>query len=191
MLGSADARGDLIGYPPIHQHHYHYYHASDIHRDFLAVHGDNMCPGRDGAYCTLVEYPNGSAFELVPQLGIQAEFNDVRPSGSLPLSGRLRRLVPLRSALSTPRGMHAANAMSANLNAPNWHRGTQLFDTARDHVSWATGTLSTTTWSIPTSTRIQTWSTTAHRRPGPRLGLLSPPWIAAYHHLKSPTVIRS
>ena len=46
VLGSADASGDLIGYPPIHQHHYHYYHASDIHRDFLAAHGDNMCPGR-------------------------------------------------------------------------------------------------------------------------------------------------
>ena len=84
VLGSADASGDLIGYPPLHQHHWHYFHASDFRRDFLAVHGDNTCPGRDGAYCMFFEYPNGSAFELVPQLGMQAEFNDVRPSGSPP-----------------------------------------------------------------------------------------------------------
>ena len=45
VLGSADASGDLLGYPPIHQHHWHYFHASDLGRDFLSVHGDQIAPG--------------------------------------------------------------------------------------------------------------------------------------------------
>ena len=195
VLGSADASGDLIGYPPIHQHHWHYYHASDMSRDFLGVNGDMDCPGRDGAYCTLVEYPNGSAFELVPQLGIQAEFNDVRPSGSPPLEWyAFGGLFIYDPALSTPRGMHAANVMSANLNAPNGHRGTQMFDSTRDQVSWSTGTLSSVDYVVNTYFHAHPdmvddiWLIGA---PASRLGLLSPPWISAYHHLKSgPTVIR-
>ena len=151
VLGTADASGDLIGYPPLHQHHWHYFHASDFRRDFLAVHGDNTCPGRDGAYCMFVEYPNGSAFELVPQLGMQAEFNDVRPSGSPPLEWyAFAGLFIYDPALSKPRGMHAANVMSANLNAPNGHRGTQMFDSTRDQVSWSTGTLSSVDYVVNT-----------------------------------------
>ena len=60
VLGTADANGDLIGYPPLHQHHWHYFHASDFRRDFLAVHGDNTCPGRDGAYCICLLYTSPS-----------------------------------------------------------------------------------------------------------------------------------
>ena len=195
VLGTADASGDLIGYPPIHQHHYHYYHASDIHRDFLAVHGDNMCPGRDGAYCTLVEYPNGSAFELVPQLGIVAEFNDVRPSGAPPLDWyAFGGLFIHDPAIPKPRGMHWANLASGNFNAPPGHRGTVLFDTARDHVTWATGTLPSVDYVVDSYFHAHPdmvddiWVIGA---PASRLGLLSPPWIAAHHHLKSgPTVIR-
>ena len=195
VLGTADASGDLIGYPPLHQHHWHYFHASDFRRDFLAVHGDNTCPGRDGAYCMFVEYPNGSAFELVPQLGMQAEFNDVRPSGSPPLEWyAFAGLFIYDPALSKPRGMHAANVMSANLNAPNGHRGTQMFDSTRDQVSWSTGTLSSVDYVVNTYFHAHPdmvddiWLIGA---PASRLGLLSPPWISAYHHLKSgPTVIR-
>ena len=194
VLGTADASGDLIGYPPLHQHHWHYFHASDFRRDFLAVHGDNTCPGRDGAYCMFVEYPNGSAFELVPQLGMQAEFNDVRPSGSPPLEWyAFAGLFIYDPALSKPRGMHAANVMSANLNAPNGHRGTQMFDSTRDQVSWSTGTLSSVDYVVNTYFHAHPdmvddiWLIGA---PASRLGLLSPPWISAYHHLKSgPTVI--
>ena len=195
VLGTADASGDLIGYPPLHQHLWHYFHASDFRRDFLAVHGDNACPGRDGAYCMFVEYPNGSAFELVPQLGMQAEFNDVRPSGSPPLEWyAFAGLFIYDPALSKPRGMHAANVMSANLNAPNGHRGTQMFDSTRDQVSWSTGTLSSVDYVVNTYFHAHPdmvddiWLIGA---PASRLGLLSPPWISAYHHLKSgPTVIR-
>jgi hypothetical protein len=195
VLGSADASGDLIGYPPIHQHHWHYYHASDFGRHFLGVNGDEDCPGRDGTYCTLVEYPNGSAFELVPQLGIEAEFNDVRPSGSPPLEWyAFGGLFIYDPALSTPRGMHWATLTSGMMNAPPGHRGTILIDTARDHVSWATGTLSSVDYVVDSYFHAHPdmvddiWLIGA---PASRLGLLSPPWIAAYHHLKSgPTVIR-
>ena len=195
VLGSADASGDLIGYPPIHQHHWHYYHASDLGRDFLAVHGDMDCPGRDGAYCTLIEYPNARAFELVPQLGIHAEFNDVRPSGAPPLEWyAFGGLFIYDPALSTPRGMHWANLQPFNLNAPRGHRGTNLFDTAREHVTWATGTLPTVDYVVDTYFHAHPdmvddiWGIGA---PASRLGLLSPPWIAAHHHLqRGPTVIR-
>ena len=195
VLGSADASGELIGYPPIHQHHWHYFHASDFGRDFLSVHGDQDCAGRDGAYCTLVEYPNGSAFELVPQLGIMAEFNDVRPSGAPPLEWyAFGGLFIHDPAIPKPRGMHWANLQPFNLNAPRGHRGTNLFDTAREHVTWATGTLPTVDYVVDSYFHAHPdmvddiWVIGA---PASRLGLLSPPWIAAYNHLKSgPTVIR-
>ena len=195
VLGSADASGDLLGYPPIHQHHWHYFHASDLGRDFLSVHGDQDCPGRDGAYCTLVEYPNGSAFELVPQLGIVAEFNDVRPSGAPPLDWyAFGGLFIHDPAIPKPRGMHWANLASGNFNAPPGHRGTVLFDTARDHVTWATGTLPSVDYVVDSYFHAHPdmvddiWVIGA---PASRLGLLSPPWIAAHHHLKrGPTVIR-
>ena len=41
--------------------------------------------GGQEVYCLLTEYPDGVAWELVPQLMIFAEFNDVRKSGSPPL----------------------------------------------------------------------------------------------------------
>ena len=132
-----------------------------------------MCPGRDGAYCTLVEYPSGGAFELVPQLGIKAEFNDVRPlGGSPPLGWCLRQLVPLRSGALDAVGHARSKRDVGQPECPELAGRTQLFDTARDHVSWATGTSPlSTTWSIPTSTRIQTWSTT--------FGSSAPPGLSA------------
>jgi hypothetical protein len=124
-----------------------------------------------------------------------AEFNDVRPSGAPPLDWyAFGGLFIHDPAIPKPRGMHWANLASGNFNAPPGHRGTVLFDTARDHVTWATGTLPSVDYVVDSYFHAHPdmvddiWVIGA---PASRLGLLSPPWIAAHHHLKSgPTVIR-
>lgn len=195
VVGSVDGDGDLIGYPPIHQHHWHYSHGSNTWSDRLSVHGDQECLGGQGVYCLLVEYPNTSAFELVPQFNMVAEFNDVRPAGTAPMEWyALGGIFIHDPAKSQPERMSWANAMVVPSNLPLGPRGTSLYDSASEGVAWTTGT-------IPSMSHVVDSYFHGHpdmvddlwfiRASPAELGLLTPPWIFAYQtFLDSPSAIK-
>ena len=188
VVGSADATGALIGYPPIHQHHWHYAHASDAFREFLSAHGDQQCLGGQGVYCLLVEYPSDVGFELVPQLNIVAEFQDVRESGSPPMEWYALGGIFVHTPMTWPKRMHWYNVALTPTNLPVGHRGTTLYDTSLESVTWATGTLPAVNYTIDSYFHAHAemvddlWLIAGSPA---QLGLLSPPWIGAFASVKS------
>lgn len=95
ILGSSTSSGDLLSYPPIHQHHFHFQHDTSNIAD-IQVHSESECDEKSqGVYCNLHEYPPGWAFilgrDVVKILGrnvheinpyLDTEFNDVRVANS-------------------------------------------------------------------------------------------------------------
>jgi len=82
IVGNANASGDLVPYPPLHQHHFHLFHGSNMWRQSLNAHGDSECARGQRVYCMLKEYPEGLAFHVRQRLGLWSDFNDVRTAGS-------------------------------------------------------------------------------------------------------------
>ena len=190
IVGSSDADGDLIGYPPIHQHHFHYAHASDISRQAVNAHGDSQCMGGgQGVYCLLTEYPGGVAWSFVPQLMIFAEFNDVRKSGSPPLEGyAFGGIFILEPSGEKPTAMLWATPTIAPLSLPIGHRGTNLYDTTLESVSWMTGTIRALDYVVDSYFHAHNemvddiWLIEGSPA---QLGLLTRPWIDAFSNIKS------
>ena len=189
VLGSVDRAGELIGYPPIHQHHWHYAPASNPAPEMLSTHGDFECTGGQGVYCLLVEYPNSSAFELVPQINLFAEFNDVRPIGSAQMEWfALGGIFVHDPSMSRPERMSWATVGAPQMNTGLGPRGTSVLDSELEGVSWSTGT-------IPFVDHIVDSYFHGHpdmiddlwfiRASPAQLGLLSPPWITAFSAFQS------
>ena len=85
ILGNIDATKKLLGYPPIHQHHFHLFDNGNP-QGFggqHSYHGDWQCTRDEGGIgCALNSAPPGYAFFLRKRIGLWSEFNDVRPTGS-------------------------------------------------------------------------------------------------------------
>ena len=184
VVGSSDARGELIGYPPIHQHHWHYGDASEIKRLRFSAHGDQQCLNGQGVYCLLVEYPGDVAFEVFPHLRIFAEFNDVRKSGSPPLSWyALGGIFIHAPASSKPKAMNWATLAMNPLNLPLGHSETRMYDTTLASVMWITGTIPGMDYVVDSYFHAHgemvddIWLIAGSPA---QLGLLSPPWIFAF-----------
>ena len=85
-LGNLDESSALIGYPPLHQHHFHVFGSGNPDLDDLNAHGDSQCAVEEGgADCLARSAPLGMAFFLRDRVGFESKFNDVRPNGSRPL----------------------------------------------------------------------------------------------------------
>ena len=161
ILGNADADGDILTYPPIHQHHYHFYQASNMWRQALNVHGDSECNGGQGTYCLLKEFPPGVAFYAKQRMGLWADFNDVRPVSSDALVSYVFAGIKLLSPHRAPRPIRHSYMMvhpflgavldgdvrRGTLSDVGYPRGTEgrfatfTVNTAIDTVLWSTGVL--------------------------------------------------
>jgi len=79
VLGPTTKEGELIAHPPLHSHHFHFFHSSFLVKMEINTHGDSECAQEEqGVYCNVREYPTGVGFYLKPALGAWALFNDVR-----------------------------------------------------------------------------------------------------------------
>jgi len=91
VVGNSDEKDRLIGNPPLHQHHFHYYHGSWKYNQDIDNHGGWDCdPSEEGVYCNLQEYPPGYAYLFgPPPFGIFTTINDVRKDGATELYSRI------------------------------------------------------------------------------------------------------
>jgi len=86
-IGNVDATGALVGYPPIHQHHFHLFGSANAGMMLSNNHGDSQCSEAEGGVsCYVKSAPTGTAYFFRSRLGAISEFNDVRSNGSEPLS---------------------------------------------------------------------------------------------------------
>lgn len=87
-----DESGRLLGYPPLHQHHFHVEHDAynEPVEEFTAAmitHGDDQCvQSAGGVNCAIQRSPWGYATKVTLPLYLSADVNDVRAEGSAPLS---------------------------------------------------------------------------------------------------------
>jgi len=86
-LGNIDKKKNLIGYPPIHQHHFHLGGSGALMLQAMNNHGDNQCADSEGGVKCLVRHaPDGMAWMLRDPVFATSEYNDVRPRGATPLT---------------------------------------------------------------------------------------------------------
>jgi len=84
--GNVDDAGQLIGFPPIHQHHFHFFGSTKAEQIAVQVHSDSQClPQEGGVDCLCRSAPAGLAYVLADALGFTSEFNDVRQPSAAPL----------------------------------------------------------------------------------------------------------
>ncbi len=80
ILGNIDASNALLGYPPIHQHHFHFFGSGNFAQVSMNNHGDSQCHG--GTRCYIKNGLPGYAWFLRNRIGLHTEFNDARLKGS-------------------------------------------------------------------------------------------------------------
>ena len=84
-----DVRGEVIGYPPLHNHHSQLFQ-QDRGRATGALslnHQDTACyPEAGGEWCKLMALPEGFGMRISVPLTLNAALNDIRPAHSAPLS---------------------------------------------------------------------------------------------------------
>jgi len=101
FLGNVDDQHHIIGYPPLHQHHFHL-RPRNVDMSDLQVHGDSQCHRDDGGkYCYLRRAPPGYAFYVASPIGFSTEFNDVRTYRSAPLDSRVMLAIKVIHNMST------------------------------------------------------------------------------------------
>ena len=89
FLGSVNSSGSAIGYPPLHQHHWHFDPQHMLWED-VSNHGESQCSSSEGGVgCYLKVAPDGYAFFFRIPIVLSNDFNDVRPMGSGPLQSWL------------------------------------------------------------------------------------------------------
>jgi len=87
FMGNVNEYGEFLGYPPLHQHHFHVVPAGVFFWDELQNHADGQChKDHGGVGCMLRRAPGGFAYFSEEPVGVSTEFNDVRPNGSLSLT---------------------------------------------------------------------------------------------------------
>ncbi|KAL1519321.1 hypothetical protein AB1Y20_022847 [Prymnesium parvum] len=118
-LGSVSDEYDLVGYPPIHQHHFHFGYARSIlsetsfikpyydyvhskgfpgyiPSELMGNHGEDQCTEQEGGVkCNIRTAPPGYAYIERAPFGFTNAFNDVRQAQSPPLS--TRQVIVLKS----------------------------------------------------------------------------------------------
>jgi len=84
-----DGSGELLGFPPIHNHHSHVFIPDDgpFRGSMLLAHQDSTCTGHEGWKCSMLHFPeeHGIILNGPRPLSLNILLNDVRPSGSKPL----------------------------------------------------------------------------------------------------------
>merc|ERR1712046_346293 len=64
-IGNIDTNHHLIGYPPIHQHHFHLGGNGAVFSQDMQNHGDNQCAESEGGVSCLVRHaPDGMVWML-------------------------------------------------------------------------------------------------------------------------------
>lgn len=97
VLGAITGDGQMLGYPPIHPHHYHLEDSTDdpINKfgfpGRMITHGDDSCVTPTGAWaggvdCTIRRVSPGHAMQMQLPFYLSADFNDVRANNSEGLS---------------------------------------------------------------------------------------------------------
>jgi len=205
ILGSSRLDGDLIGDPPLHQHHFHFYYETNSWRQALNVHGDSDCfypagsvPDSPGIYCLMREYPEGVGFHARPLLGVMADVIDARPRDSpvLPwytLAG-VRLLTPSHFDEAMPRpvrmsyvNLHPAIGLA---QATDMRYYFTTFYAHAGRVVWNTGVMPDIDyivdayWHTHRQMAEDIWLMTGE--PGP-LGLWEPPWVNAFSRTLGPS----
>ena len=144
-IGSIDAEGRLYGYPPLHQHHFHFgslvegltIRGRTAPAEIMGTHGENQCRDEEGGVdCYVRSAPLGIAHVERRPLGIVNSFNDVRPEGAVPLSSWL--FVAVRVASSPPDRRISLTYLMVR-PPPYESRGTYVIGTRLPSVSWHQG----------------------------------------------------
>ena len=136
VIGNTDSSGALIGYPPIHQHHFHLYGSGDDQQD-MNNHGDSQCLVRSGGVsCLERKLPHGYAFIIYSHASFHTEFNDVRPTNASRILSWVvvaMKFLPfaqeIRQVTQTYFSIQPTTGISSN-------RGTFLLRTDLRYVSW-------------------------------------------------------
>lgn len=100
FVGTVSAGGEIIGFPPVHVHHFHVEEETTnvfLSKGSLITHGDDEClQSAGGPACNIRSMPPGYATWMKVPFRTTFELNDVRPAGSEPL--RLYGTIALRIA---------------------------------------------------------------------------------------------
>jgi len=141
LIGNTDGVGSIIGYPPIHQHHFHLYGSGDDSQ-IMNNHGDNQCLERSGgAMCLEHRLPAGFAYIIHSPVGFHTEFNDVRSMNTSVMVSWV--VVAMRFLLYDPHVRQVAQQMiefPATVGAPS-NRATFLLRSDMSYVVWTNATL--------------------------------------------------
>lgn len=143
-LGSLDGTSRVVGYPPIHQHHYHMtgdVPFGSVVMDMMgSIHPDDQCKADEGGTSCLVHgVPAGFAYRHTLPIVVSTEFNDVRRAGADPLHTwvfwAIRRCgrVPASRRL---RGVHTFASTSTDSD-----RLTFRVETTSEGIMWNDGVL--------------------------------------------------
>jgi len=78
-LGNMDDNLQLVPYPPIHQHHFHFFGSGNAFISDMNNHGDNQCVQEEGGTdCLVRSAPRNAAWIIRDPVGVSTQFNDVR-----------------------------------------------------------------------------------------------------------------
>lgn len=150
-VGSLDASGvRLVGFPPLHQHHFHFGSWSEplwldrarterIPPEIAGTHGENQCRAEEGGVdCFVRAAPRGAAFVERAPLAAGNSVLDVRPLGSPPM--RSWQVVAARALPAGAPPPRARVSLVYVMTRPSPHasRGTYVLATgdARPSVTW-------------------------------------------------------
>eukprot|EP00316_Scyphosphaera_apsteinii_P004426 CAMPEP_0119323270 /NCGR_PEP_ID=MMETSP1333-20130426/60405_1 /TAXON_ID=418940 /ORGANISM="Scyphosphaera apsteinii, Strain RCC1455" /LENGTH=492 /DNA_ID=CAMNT_0007330671 /DNA_START=170 /DNA_END=1648 /DNA_ORIENTATION=+ len=193
MLASISKDNDIVGFPPIHQHHWHFSGANNMYQTKMSTHGDTQAMGFDqGKYSLLKEYNTSLrlARRFVPNRMMWAEFNDVRPAGSASLEWYVHSLAfflkpeePMKVEI-----MSWAMLGVGALNVEQSRAFTFQYDTTKQYTVWVYGAIPymeeiiEAHWHTHQDMVEDVWF--IHSTPD-KLGLLEEPWAGMYWNAKS------
>jgi len=79
FLGQVGLDGQVLGFPPIHEHHAHFSGHGNVLCDSMITHADDQCmEGQGGAWCYWNRLPKGYVVHSPGPFAAANEFNDVR-----------------------------------------------------------------------------------------------------------------
>ena len=146
FAGAMSADGKLLGYPPLHTHHYHTEEKRESTFDpsshAIITHGDDFCSNAYGSIeCTIRRMAPGYATLIRTPWVLSADFNDVREAKSDGLTWYL--LLTLRGAPHTPGTMKPFTEMRvvpAPQDCLGGYFGTYLIPSNQATVFWQEST---------------------------------------------------
>lgn len=141
MLGSVeDATYRILGYPPLHQHHFHMWGADAPFSDALNTHGENQCtPDEGGVHCYVKHAPDGLAFRVRTPIAFSNGFQDVRSRRSPPMTHWIVLAVKPYAGSEAPALIRqSVLAIYPQQRSSRW---TYVIDAHADSVIWDEGRL--------------------------------------------------